>query len=74
MQTEKLSTLEDQIKIIKILGDDEETYDKGKFNLAIQQLLITNQDIELSQETLDNFEKIFEFIKIKFEELENVTN
>ena len=73
-QTEKLFTAQDQIKIVKVLGNEEEVYDKGKFNLAIQYLLINNQNIELEKETLDNFRKIFDFLRNKFDELENVTN
>lgn len=62
--TESLFTEAEKILIIKTVFGIEE-YDKSKFNNAIQQLYIDKTNIELSTETLDNFKKIFEFIKGK---------
>jgi AAA15 family ATPase/GTPase len=60
--TESLFNEEERKQIIKTVFGTEE-YNKSKFNNAIQQLYIDKTSVELSEETLDKFKKIFEFIK-----------
>ena len=61
--TEKLFTDDEKLEIIKRSFPDETTYNKGKFNAAIQELFIKKETVNLSNETLDNFKKIFDFIQ-----------
>lgn len=61
--TEGLFTKEEQLKIIHTFDPNEVEYNKSKFNSALQSLFIQEQKIELSQDTMDKFRKIFEFIK-----------
>lgn len=71
--TEGLFTESEKLNIQKSCSDfsDDNIYNKNHFNTAIQELFIKNQSIELSAETKENFKKIFDFLKDKFEELEN---
>jgi predicted ATP-dependent endonuclease of OLD family len=73
-QTEKLFPKQERIAIQKLYFPSDENYNKPYFNFAIQQLFIEKKSYPLSDETKENFKKIFEFIKIKLEELENGTN
>jgi len=61
--TEKLFASDEQIKIIQTFDTNEKTFNKSKFNTAIQNLFIQEEKIELSEETIARFRKIFEFIK-----------
>ena len=59
---ESLFKDDEKIEIIKsVFGIN--LYDKSKFNNAIQQLYIDKTKINLSDETKNNFKKIFEFIR-----------
>lgn len=60
--TEDLFTEEDQLNIIHCSFQNEEKYNKSKFNAALQQLFIDGAVIELSEATKDNFKKVFDFI------------
>jgi len=60
--TESLFTGAEKKLIIKtIFGTDQ--YSKSKFNNALQQLYIDKTVISLSEETINKFKRIFEFIK-----------
>lgn len=63
--TEDLFTESDKITIIQTAFPEENTYSKSKFNTAIQDLYIKGEKIKLSNLTINNFKKIFEFIKDK---------
>ena len=65
--TENLFSKVDQIKIIQTCWPDEKKYNKSKLNTSIQNLYINNIQLELEETTIKNFEKIFEFIKMKNE-------
>ncbi len=65
MTTEDLFTTEDQLLIIRTQFEQEVEYTKSKFNTAIQGLFISNTFVNLSDETIDNFQKCFEFLKGK---------
>jgi len=69
--TEKLFTESEKLQIQKKSFSGDTSYNKGRFNTAIQELFIKNESIELSENTKENFKKIFEFIKSKFDELDN---
>lgn len=52
-------------EITKMFDDSETGFNKGKFNAQIQILLSQKHKIQLSDETLDNFKKVFDFFKDK---------
>lgn len=66
--TEFLFTDEDKLKLQKISYPDDTRYHKGHFNKSIENIFINNIDCELSEETLDNVKKVFDFIKLKLED------
>jgi energy-coupling factor transporter ATP-binding protein EcfA2 len=68
LTTEKLFTEEDQFNIQKKSFPESTVSEKSKFNTAIQELFINNEEFGLSTETIENFKKIFDFIKDKFNE------
>lgn len=47
----------------------EDGYKKSEFNTSIQELYINNREFKLNQTTLRKFEKIFEFLRNKLDEL-----
>jgi AAA15 family ATPase/GTPase len=61
--TENLFTQIEQIDIIRTFAPVATTFDKSKFNTALQNLFIQEQVIQLSQATKDKFKKIFDFIR-----------
>ena len=63
--TEDLFSEEDKLSIIKFLFPEENRFDKSKFNAVMQHLYITREIIKLSESTLENFKKIFDFITDK---------
>ena len=65
--TEKLFSEDEKIKISKIFNPSLNTYNKSAFNTGIQ-ILLSQKTIPdfLSQETKDNFHRIFEFLEAKF--------
>ncbi len=60
--TESLFKESEKKEIIKVIFGSG-GYDKIKFNNAIQQLYIDKTKVHLSSETINNFKKIFKFIK-----------
>ena len=69
--TEKLFTKTERLDIQKNSFSEDTNYNKGHFNSAIQELFINEETFELSDNTKENFKKVFNFIKEKFSELEN---
>lgn len=65
MTTEDLFSELDKLLIIKTLFPEEGTYNKSKFNTALQELFINNTPMQLSDETKQNFRETFEFLKSK---------
>lgn len=61
--TESLFTADELLAIVKTFDPIATVFEKSKFNTALQNLFIQEQVIELSEETISNFRKIFEFIK-----------
>ncbi len=60
--TELLFTKDERIAIQKISYKDSIAYKKEKFNHAIQELFIANQEFDISNDTKEKFNKIFKFI------------
>lgn len=69
--TEDLFSEEDKLAITKLLFPKENKFDKSKFNAGIQHLYITREIIELSQQTVENFKKVFDFIGNKLWNFQN---
>ncbi len=70
--TESLFTEAEKLIIIMRSFENhkkENGFHKSKFNTAIQELYLNGEEFEFSKKTKDKFEKIFEFIKKKFENL-----
>jgi len=63
--TEDLFTADDRINIIKTLFPGETSYNKSKFNTAMQDLFIKNKKIKMDTETTKNIKKVFEFLDKK---------
>ncbi|MBQ7668020.1 MAG: AAA family ATPase [Clostridia bacterium] len=53
----------DKLKIQQHVFPDMVEYSKKAYNKAIQELYMNNEKVELSQETINNFEKIYSFMK-----------
>lgn len=61
--TESLFLADELLAIVKTFDPTAVAFEKSKFNTALQNLFIQEQIIELSEETITKFKKIFEFIK-----------
>ena len=71
-QTEKLFHTEaERLGIQKLSFPDSIEYNKKQFNMAIQELFIKKEEFILLDATKENFKKVFDFIKEKFDALEN---
>ncbi|MBU1783208.1 MAG: AAA family ATPase [Patescibacteria group bacterium] len=68
--TEKLFTEDEKLQIQQKSFPSETSFNKNHFNSAIQELFISEESFALSNETKENFKKIFEFIKNKFTPLD----
>lgn len=68
-QTEDLFTEAEKLEIQKKTFPSSTVYKKSEFNTAIQELFINKNTFEISNETVERFKKIFDFIKQKFIEL-----
>lgn len=64
-ELEKLFTEEDKILVIQLCFPEIKIYNKSKFNTWLQDLYINNKEISFSKITLDNFQKIFDFLITK---------
>jgi len=69
--TEKLFTDNERLQIQQKSFPDDTTYTKNHFNTAIQELFIQKEAFTLSPQTIENFKKVFAFIKNKFDALES---
>ena len=65
--TELLFSDNDRLNIQKITFATDSRYNKTHFNKSIENAFINNIEYELSEETINNFKKIFDFIKLKLE-------
>ena len=63
--TEYLFSDSDKLTIQNITYNWDTEYDKDRFNKSIQNILINKINCPLSDESLNNFKKIFDFIKLK---------
>lgn len=71
-QTEKLFYTEaERLRIQKLLSPDSVKYKKDIFNMAIQKLFLEGEDFSILNTTKKNFKTVFDFIKDKFDQLEN---
>ena len=71
--TEDLFAESEKIRVIQSCFEDhkkEDGYKKSKFNTAIQDLYIHNEKFGFNKTTIDKFNKIFEFLKNKLEDLD----
>ncbi len=64
-EMEQLISDEDKNKIQRLVYPVEENYNKKHFNRAIQELLLKKATIILADETINNFTKLFTFLKTK---------
>jgi predicted ATP-dependent endonuclease of OLD family len=62
-EMETLFDGEDRLKIQQTFFPDETKFDKKLFNLAIQEALLSKRSLDLSEITLKNFNKVFEFLR-----------
>lgn len=69
--TEKLFTESERLQIQQKSFPGDTAFEKMHFNSAIQELFISEEAFNLSEETKDNFKNIFEFIKGRFSQLGN---
>lgn len=60
---EKLVTKEDQLKIVQASFPEAIKFNKNSFNRSVQELLIKNKLVELSEETIANFKAIIEHVE-----------
>ena len=66
IETEKLFSKEEQVRVtLSCFTDYTEDDLKSKFNTAIQNLYIHSQKFDFTQETLNKFKKIFDFLNKK---------
>jgi len=68
--TEKLFTEDERMQIQQKSFPSDISFNKNQFNSAIQELFISEESFNLSDETKENFKKILEFIKNKFTQLD----
>lgn len=64
-EIEDLFENDDAIKVQKSIFPDEDSYNKKKFNLAVQELLINNRTISLSIETIKNLDLLTKYLQSK---------
>lgn len=62
---EKILTKQEKISIQQMCYPDSKTYSKKLFNKALQELLMTNKKVNISEETLNNFETIYNYLSDK---------
>jgi AAA15 family ATPase/GTPase len=64
--SEKLFTEDDKNHLLRSIYPDANSFSKKLFNRAIQELYMTNKEINLSKETKENFERVLSFLESKF--------
>ncbi len=73
LETEDLFGEAERIRVIQTCFKDhkkEDGYIKSKFNTAVQDLYIHNKEFEFNRTTIEKFNKIFEFLENKLEDLD----
>ena len=73
LKIEGLFSEAEKIRVIQSCFEDherEDGYIKSKFNTAIQDLYIHNKKFDFNKTTMRKFNKIFEFLKNKLEDLD----
>jgi hypothetical protein len=63
---EDMFSTDEKLIITKLFDPALVKYEKGKFNTSIQNLLIQNEKLDLSSDTLDRFDLIFTFLAKSF--------
>lgn len=62
---EKILSKQERISIQQMCYPDSKTYNKKLFNKTLQELLMTNTKVNVSEETLNNFEIIYNYLSDK---------
>ncbi len=62
---EKILSKQERISIQQMCYPDSKTYNKKLFNKSLQELLMTNTKVNVSEETLKNFEIIYNYLSDK---------
>lgn len=62
---EKILSKQERVSIQQMCYPDSKTYNKKLFNKALQELLMTNKKVNVSEETLNNFEIIYNYLSDK---------
>lgn len=62
---EKILPKQEKISIQQMCYPDSKTYNKKLFNKSLQELLMTNTKVNVSEETLKNFEIIYNYLSDK---------
>ena len=73
LETEDLFAEVETIRAIQSCFEDhkkEDGYKKSKFNTAIQDLYIHNKKFKFNKTTIEKFDRIFEFLKNKLQDLD----
>ena len=73
LETEDLFAEAERIRVIQSCFEDhkkEDGYKKSKFNTAIQDLYIHNKKFKFNKTTIEKFDRIFEFLKNKLQDLD----
>ena len=60
---ERLITKEDQLIIQSVIRRNSNKYNKKIFNQAIQELLVTEQKVDISRSSIQNIKKVVDFCK-----------
>jgi len=60
--TEDLISEKERVQLMQTIFPLQKTYDKSKFNSAIQELFISGKKFTFSKESMKNFELVFKFI------------
>lgn len=63
--TESLFIQTDKVKIMQSLFPEEKTYNKSKFNTALEDIFINKKSLKLAKQTKENFEAVFKFMEGK---------
>ncbi len=61
----------DYPKIIQSVYPEETTYEKSKFNIALQNCWLIGHKIDLHKYTIKRFKKLFDFLEDKLESIDN---
>ena len=62
---EKIIPKQERLLIQQMCYPDSVTYNKKLFNKTLQELLMTNKKVNVSKETINNFEIIYNYLSDK---------